>query len=166
MQVSLTWHPPIVLGPKASFAKNFSRETFDKHVTDKPGIYIFARRHGKNLIPIYIGKAPKGLRKRLKQHLNNHNLIKALETHKSGSRILLVATVGAVTQSSIEKKVALAERAHIEYAMTSGYDLINVQGTKTPSSTVQIVGTKKHDHPFPRVMHVRRATHPPSAAKG
>lgn len=153
MTVKIAWQKPISLGTKATFTKNL--ENFDFGACpDEPGIYIFARKFGrKTLVPIYIGKAgSNGLRRRLKGQLNNYKLIEALTNEKAGERVLLIGTIKSSSPQLIAKKTTLAERAHVEQALTAGHPLINIQLTKQPAHKIEIVGKKSHNHPFPRLM--------------
>src|SRR5580704_7634831 len=131
MTVEISWRPPVVLGPKATFKRRLSQ--FDvRNCPEEPGLYIFARKFGKKLIePIYIGKATN-IRRRLKFQFNNYRLIEALNSGKAGDRILLIGTIRSKADGVIRKKLTLAERTHIEHALTAGYPLINVQMTKGP----------------------------------
>jgi hypothetical protein len=151
MTVAITWHNKVLLGTKANFLKRVGDFDFSL-CPDKPGVYVFARKFGKTLlIPIYIGKATN-IRKRLKTQFNNHKLMQALASEKSGERVLLFGTIDSKSSSAIAKKLSLAERTHVAHALTAGYPLVNVQLTKGKVDIVRTSGTKSHNHPFPHIM--------------
>jgi hypothetical protein len=55
------------------------------------GVYVFARRFGNSLVPVYIGEAAD-LRARLRQHLKGSvQLMKALNDAPSGARVFCIA---------------------------------------------------------------------------
>jgi hypothetical protein len=151
LTVEITWHPAISLGTKATFKKRIT--DFDlSDCPEKPGLYIFARRFGSGVLqPVYIGKG-ENLRSRLKTQFNNHKLIEALLNEKSGERVLLLGEVKGSAPVALKKKLRLAERTHIEHALTAGYRLINVQLTKGQVDSVEVLGARPHTHPFPRIM--------------
>ena len=154
MNVGISWHRPIKLGTKATFAKKVSEFSLED-VPTSAGIYVFARKFGKNLAPIYIGKA-LNLRSRMKTQFNNHKLVAALTNEKSGDRVLLFGIIESGSEDLLKKKIKLAERTHIEHALTAGYRLINVQLTKGPINSVETSGVKPQNHPFPHVMLSKR----------
>jgi len=150
MTVGITWHGAIPLGTKATFITRIANFDLDR-CPEAAGIYIFARRFGKTLQPIYIGKGAN-LRRRLKTQFNNLKLIQAIAKEKAGDRVLLLGTIKAQAPGAIRKKLRLAERTHVEHALTAGYPIVNVQLTKGPIDVVSIIGKKAQNHPFPRVM--------------
>lgn len=152
MTVQVAWDKPIVLGPKAKFLDNL--EILVDNLPDDPGIYVFAREYAGTLIPIYIGQASNGLRGRLKQQFNNLKLMKALADERNGNRVLLLGRLKPQQGQQLKKALKIAERAHIEHALTAGFPLVNIMGTKTKRHEVVVSGPKSHKHPFPGLMYL------------
>ena len=60
-------------------------------IPEEPGIYVFARKYGNAVVPLYIGQA-EDLRRRVGQHLTqNVRLMKGIETADNGKRMLYLA---------------------------------------------------------------------------
>jgi len=152
MTIHVEWAKPILLGPKAKFLDRL--ESCVDDLPDDPGIYMFARRFGKTLIPIHIGQASKSIRTRLTQQFNNRRLMKALENEKSGARILLVGRIWTLRNQQLKKALKVAERAHIEHSLTAGFPLVNIQGTKGKMHEVLVHGARSRSHPFPGLMYL------------
>lgn len=152
MRVQIAWDKAVNLGPKAKFLDNL--ESAVDGLPDDPGIYVFARQFGKTLIPIYIGQASNGLRGRLKLQFNNFKLMKALANEKTGNRVLLLGRIKMLPGQQLKKVLKVAEQAHIEHALTAGFPLVNIQGTKTKRHEVVVYGPKSHKHPFPSLMYL------------
>ena len=150
MDVGIVWQDHIELGSKSSFIKKLGEFDLGR-IPTSPGIYIFARKFGNNLAPIYIGKATN-LRSRVKTQLNNHRLLDAIANEKSGDRVLLLGIIKSNSENLLAKKLNLAERTHIDHALTAGFEIVNVQLTKGPINTIRTLGTKRQNHPFPHVM--------------
>lgn len=150
LSIQIAWEPAIKLGPKAKFHKALVKLIDD--LPYEPGIYVFARRFSKTIVPMYIGQASNGIRNRVKQQANNLSLMEGLRADKNGDRILLVGLVKLASGQQLKKVLTVAERAHIEHALTEGHQLLNIQGTKTKRHEINIIGKKPHFHPFPRTM--------------
>ena len=58
-------------------------------IHDVPGIYIFARVYGKQIIPLYIGMAKK-IKTRISQQLNTVKLMTGIQNSSAGKRILII----------------------------------------------------------------------------
>jgi len=151
VKVQVEWDKAVNLGSKATFIK--SLETRIATLPAVAGIYVFARSYGTAIIPIYIGKA-SNLRSRIKTQSNNRRLMDATRTEKNGDRILLIGRVKTLPGQNLQRVLEIAERTHIENAMTAGFPLINIQGTKTRRHEVVIQGRKARRHPFPRLMYL------------
>jgi hypothetical protein len=154
MNVFVEWGTVIALGPKAKFVSEVQNtlEVLLSKILETPGIYVFARRFDKTITPIYVGKA-LNLKNRIKQQFNNLRLMSAIQDGPSGEIVLLVGQVTPATESKIKRALKIAERTHIEQAMTAGHELLNIQGTRSKHDVVEIKGTKSHTHPFPRTMY-------------
>jgi len=69
LKIDLKWERPFQLKDGSRLNLIYSCNALDR-VVSKPGLYIFARRYGKTVAPLYIGQALK-LRNRIEQQLNN-----------------------------------------------------------------------------------------------
>jgi hypothetical protein len=156
MHIDIQWMPRIVLS-KASKGFLDSVGAFDiSRIPRTAGVYVFARQHGQNIEPIYVGKA-LDLQLRVSQQLNNLKLMKAVNDSKTGSRVLLIGEVLIKRGQNKEKVVKLLERSHIEAAQAAGHPIVNVQGARPKTHAVRIVGKKPRNHPFERNILTRDA---------
>jgi len=128
VHVELIWKRPIVLkdGWEDGLLYTCNLERLDT----SPGIYVFCRRWGNSFVPIYVGQA-KSVRQRINQQFNNLKLMVALQhSARSGDRILLHGYISGRPGQRVERALNVAERSLIDRALTDGYELVNVQGTK------------------------------------
>ncbi len=150
MRIEVKWLGKLTISKGSrGFFDSIKHFNFEQIPAAAAGIYVFARQHGNMIEPIYVGKAGN-LRSRIKTQFNNLNLMTAVNNSKSGSRILLVGTIAALPNQTLGKILPIAERAHIRAALAAGYALVNKQGTKTKTHTIEIVGSKPHAFPFER----------------
>ncbi|MDA8119592.1 MAG: GIY-YIG nuclease family protein [Gammaproteobacteria bacterium] len=113
-------------------------------IPEGPGVYVFSRLYGDNVVePLYIGKA-KNVRDRIPQHLTKN--VKLMTRIKNiplnGSRVLHVGVLEDHQGMPTESAIRIAERALISAAIIKGYELLNLQGTKTPVYTIEGSGRK------------------------
>lgn len=155
VKLTIKWHPPLLLR-KARPDENLFYACDDLElIPSKPGIYVFARRHGQSVSPLYIGQS-LDLHKRIRQHLEgNVGLLKGILRAEAGQRLLLIGEAQFHPGQKAAKVIKLLERVYIEHALTAGYDLLNEMGTKTPSHNVQSQGKKEFHAPFPRHMNLK-----------
>ncbi|MBX3628024.1 MAG: GIY-YIG nuclease family protein [Rhizobacter sp.] len=126
-------------------------------VPSTPGVYVFARAHGDVVCPLYVGKAGD-LRKRVEQQLNNLKLMRAIERAPNGYRVLYVAEFLGKGGQDAMKAVSVVESAFISAAMVEGFELINVQGTKTLAHTITSTGNREARSWLPEsVIRLRKA---------
>lgn len=125
-----------------------------EEIPDKPGVYVFAREFGANVIPLYIGQA-QNLKKRITGQFNNAKLMKGIEASSKGRRLLFMATLNSKKMEH-KKQLNIIEKALIEYSLTEGHFLLNEKGTKTPVHTISANGKKGYHKPFPRKMIVKQ----------
>lgn len=126
MKLRLEWGKPLYLkAPKnsISYSLDFSK------LPERPGIYIFGRKYGKQIEALYVGKAGR-LRGRIKGQLNNLRLMEHLKQAKNGKKVVLAAGFVAGPAQQEEKCLAILERALIRYFLAEGHDLVNKQGTQ------------------------------------
>jgi hypothetical protein len=108
-----------------------------------PGIYVFARVHGKTVTPMYIGLA-LNLRKRILQQLKtNVRLMRGLENAPAGYRTCHVGVLVRKPAQNALRVLRIAEAALINTALVEGFKLINIQGTKTLVHTVANTGNRE-----------------------
>ena len=121
----------------------------------KPGIYVFARKFGKNVYPLYIGQATK-LKSRIDGQLNNLRLMLGVKHAQAGKRILLVARVKLKRGQQAGKVLDIVESALIKHALVQGHDLLNQQGTKTSVHTIRSKGNGDSRQVAPLTMYVEK----------
>jgi len=148
MKIEICWRAPIQLddGTLENLIYTHSSE-----IPDSPGIYIFARKHGDTISPLYIGQT-KSFSSRLKMQFNNTKLMKGIEKAPVGRRILLLGEVIPQRGQNIAKVLRTVETTLIEYCLANKADLINIQGTRTNVDTITHTGSNSHKKLFPSLM--------------
>jgi hypothetical protein len=119
-----------------------------------PGVYILGRRYSSNFEALYVGKANR-IRSRVRGQLNNLRLMQHLKNAKSGKRILLAGQFRPRPGQSLEKCLALIERALIRYFLSEGHDLVNKQGVRLRRHEIASAGS----HPkklFPGTIYLEK----------
>ena len=127
MKISVEWGRPLLLHDGSK--QNLIYVVDVAKVPDNPGVYVFARRWGKSIEALYVGKAAN-IRGRVKGQLNNLRLMQHLKQAKAGKRVLLFATALAKPGQKIDKVISLLERALIRHFLSGGHDLVNIQGVR------------------------------------
>jgi hypothetical protein len=152
MEIRVVWQQPLRLvdGSKQSLIYAVSDPSA---VPDRPGIYVFGRRHGETVSPLYIGKAEK-LARRVEQQLNNVRLMKGIENAPTGERILLIGELSLRPGQRIPRVLEVVETALIEYALTNEHEILNKQGTRTPFHTLTFEGNRASRQVAPLRMNV------------
>ncbi|MFZ0739920.1 MAG: hypothetical protein WBL70_18640 [Candidatus Acidiferrales bacterium] len=139
MKIDLKWDKPIRLKLKhGSRANEIYRCPDLDHHSGKAGVYVFARKFGKNVAPLYIGQASR-LQSRLESQFNNLRLMMGVKNAHAGRRILLVARLRLKRGQRMNKVLDVVESALIKHSLAQGHDLLNQQGTKT---SVHIIKSK------------------------
>ncbi len=139
MDLSIKWHKPIPLidGDKENLI--YIAEGLESW-WDVPGVYMFARVFKSEIYPLYIGKA-ENIGGRAWQHFkSNTKLMTGIKKTANGARVFIPGQLTPKPGQSTKKCIAIVERALIDHALTEGYELLNVQGTKTPSHQVNFSG--------------------------
>jgi hypothetical protein len=139
MKIDIKWDKPIVLRDGSRFNRIYHSESKLKKIPAKPGVYVFARRHGRNVYPLYIGQAGN-LRSRVDGQFNNLRLMMGLKNVEAGRRILLVGRLILHRGQRMKKVLDVVESALIKRALADGHDLINQQGTKTRVHVIRSKG--------------------------
>jgi len=154
LRIELKWEKPLRLKDGSSMNLVYRCVGLDR-IPSKPGIYVFSRRYGKHVAPLYIGQALK-LSARIEQQLNNVHLMMGLKHAQSGRRILLVAKLILHRGQRKKKVLEIVESALIKHALAEGHDLLNHQGTKTKVHTIKSKGNNSSRQIAPLTMLVER----------
>lgn len=124
-------------------------------IPEQPGAYIFCRRHGDNLAPLYIGETAN-LRKRLIQHLKNDvSIMKGIENAPAGKRMFIYCQVRNKKGRRLRKVLEVLERALVEHALSEGHELLNTQLTKTKVHSISFKRNREAEKLVPRKMLIR-----------
>lgn len=152
LNLEVEWLKPVPLRDGRSeqliYAANFDS------IPKRSGVYVFARKFGKLMVPIYIGQT-ENFRGRIKTHLyNNVPLMRGIEDQPNGKRLILLGAIRTKRGQQLSKCLDLLERTLIRFALAEGHELLNDQGTKTATHTLRFSGRKASHRPFPRRMSV------------
>jgi hypothetical protein len=139
MDLTVEWQPPVELfgGDDRKFIYNCDLS----RVEDVSGVYVFARRHGRNCEALYVGKA-LDLRQRVKTQLQNVRLMLHVQGAPNGRRLLIVGHFIARQGQQPKVCLPLIERALIRYYLSEAHDLANKQGTSLRRHSVISTGAK------------------------
>lgn len=155
MKIDLKWDKPIRLRDGSSDNQIYQCRGLERF-SRKPGVYVFARRFGKNVAPLYIGQA-SNLRDRIeKQQFNNLRLMMGVKKAHSGRRILLVARLNLKRGQRMNRVLDIVESALIKHALAQGHDLLNQQGTKTSVHLIRSKGNSSSRQVAPLTMYAER----------
>jgi|ERR1700722_9144209 hypothetical protein len=128
MDLRLTWHKPVQLR-KARAGSTFIYDLDLSNAPSKPGVYIFMRRFGKRLSPLYVGKAGN-LKVRMGQQLNALRLMKGIQNAAIGSRAVVFGEFLARPGQKEGKCLLMIEKALIRHFLLEGHELLNVLGAR------------------------------------
>jgi len=123
-------------------------------VPERPGAYLFARRHGSIIAPLYVGETAN-LRSRLLQHLNDVRIMKGLEAAPSGERLFLFCEPRFKKGQRQNKVLELLQKTLISHAMSEGWELLNIQLTRIKFHTISFKGNRVSERLAPRRMYVQ-----------
>lgn len=152
LNIEATWSKPIEFldGSK----ENLIYAVGDiERIPEKPGAYVLGRKHGDNLVPLYIGETTN-LRKRLTQHLNDVWIMKGVENAPSGKRMLMYCLVRTKKGQRLDKVLEVLQKALIQHALSEGHELLNTQLTKTKVHSILFKGNRDSEKLAPRKMFV------------
>jgi hypothetical protein len=153
MLVEVHWDHPIPLLDGSREHLIYTCEDLDA-LPDTPGVYVFARKHGSVVDPLYIGQA-RNVRTRIIQQFNNVRLMNGVRAAPSGARILLVGKPKLRGRQNVESVLDLVERALIQHALAEGHELLNYQGTHTRVDVVRSYGNRTSQKVAPLEMNVK-----------
>jgi hypothetical protein len=154
MDISVRWSKPMQLKDGRKQNLIYSLDELNM-ISEKAGIYVFARRFGNTMIPLYIGQA-LNLRRRIEQQLNNVQLMMGVKNALSGKRLLLLTKLELLPGQNKSKVLNIVEHALIKSALGLGYEIININGTQTRVHRIKSNGKKKYHIPFARKMNIER----------
>jgi hypothetical protein len=154
MKISVVWKDPVELQDGAKQQMIYACPDLEALPYD-PGVYVFGRRHGDNLAPLYIGQA-ENIRSRIRQQLNNLKLMKGVESAENGRRILMFGVLSSRRGQSLPKILDILETSLIQAALANGYELLNKQGTKRPTHMISSSGSRWHHDVIGRNVRVRQ----------
>ena len=138
MNIEIKWHKPIKLKDGSKDDLILKIDNLDK-LNGYTGVYMFCRKYAKSISPLYIGKA-EDVGRRIKTHLNSIKMMKGIQNSQNGDKVLIVGELIGKPGQDKKKCIAIVEKALIEHALSEGYDLLNVQGTKTPVHGISFSG--------------------------
>jgi hypothetical protein len=126
-----------------------------KRIPDDAGVYVFARRFGQSIAPLYIGQS-SSLRKRIDFQFGNARLMMGIKHADAGHRILLFARLRSRPGQQEQKVLDIVESALIKHALAEGHELLNKQGTKTKVHTIRSKGNASSKQVAPLNVYVER----------
>ena len=139
MDLNIKWHKPINLIDGGKENLIYLIRCIGSSL-DFPGVYMFARIYNGVTYPLYIGKA-ESIEKRVWQHFkNNVKLMNSIKNAAKGLRVFIPGQFTPKPGQNTKKCIALIEKALIDHALTEGYELFNIQGTRTPAHQVCFSG--------------------------
>jgi hypothetical protein len=154
MQIDVLWRPPLELWNAS--ADNLIYDCSWADLLDSPGVYVFARRFGGAITPLYVGKG-QSLRGRVHQQLKtNIRLMKGIENAPIGGRILLPALVTTRSGRYVDHALELVERTLIEHYLSESYELLNIQGTRIAADEIAFGGNSFGRQTCPRHIAIPR----------
>jgi hypothetical protein len=107
---------------------------------DTPGVYLFAKMYGDKVTPLYVGKATN-IAKRARQHFKTSTqLMNAIRKSGNGAKVFIPGEFTAKQGQDQAKSLDIVERGLINHLLAEGFELLNVQGTKTPSHHIDFSG--------------------------
>jgi hypothetical protein len=127
MNIEIFWHNPTDL-LEGKNGLTFSVD--NQHIPDEPGCYVFFNEYGNSKSMIYIGKATS-LRERINhQFKTNVKLSNFIKDYGRGYKRVICCTIQSKSGQRIERILTIVEKNLIRQALTSGHELINIQGSK------------------------------------
>ena len=140
MKVGVHWGKPI---PRRSGRRDNLIYTIDDLdvIPSNAGVYVFGRLNRDELVPLYVGQARR-LRSRIKNQFNNARLMVGIQRSPGRRRVVVAGEVIAAPGQQLGPTLNLVEKALIESAIFSGYELLNQQGTKPKTDTIRFSGSR------------------------
>lgn len=123
-------------------------------IPESPGVYVFGRRHGNSITPLYIGKA-LNLRQRVKQQFDSVNLMSRLQDGGTGTRFLIYCVPLPKRAQSPARVIKVLEDALIAHTLGEGHELRQKQGTLRPNHTISLSGNRTSEPIAGRLIRLR-----------
>ncbi len=149
MKLNLTWQPPIELSKSTDGGQIYECDL--NALPEKPGVYIFGRRHGQKFEALYVGIATNSVRSRVRQQFNNLRLMSYVQNAATGSRLLHAGKFEARQGQQPRNCLRIVERSLIRHFLEEGHQLVNVHGTKIATHEISSDGSTMH---VPKTIHV------------
>jgi hypothetical protein len=156
VKITIKWDKPLRLRDGAKFHQPYYCPKLDR-ISNKPGVYIFARTYGDLVTPLYVGQSSK-LRKRIEHHFkHNVHLMMKLQGADNGHRFLFVGRLKLGRGQQEKKVLDIVESSLIKHALTQGHILFNMQGVKPRRvHTIKSRGNLLSKQVAPRTMLAER----------
>ncbi len=155
MEIEIYWHKPYELVEGGDNGLTYECNRIG-NIPEAAGVYVFARRFGGNVIPLYVGKS-ENLRTRILQQLTgNVRLMNKVWAEPRGKRELLVGELCPKPKQSVSDLVRMVEKAFIEHALNNNPWLLNEKGTKVPSHRITSSGNRELSSLFGKTLRVKR----------
>jgi hypothetical protein len=155
VKIAITWDKPMRLKDGTKFNQVYYCPNLDR-ISNKSGVYVFARSFGAVVAPLYVGQASR-LRTRIEQQFKgNVRLMISLQRADIGARILLVGRLKLNKGQRKKKVLDIVESALIKHALTQGHVLLNKQGVKTSVHAIKSKGNHSSKQIAPLTMLVER----------
>jgi hypothetical protein len=160
MQIRIEWQKPILLFRNKKRAYELNDLAV---IEDKAGVYYFARRHGSNLEPFYIGETG-ALQTRLKQHLSSAKIMDALRgivnpdtvNISQGSRYFHYGYLVGNAQDK-KKRLKIVQRYLINEALSGELVLLNKQGTVIRTHSLLFEGSAGGRGIYPKSAYIEES---------
>ncbi|MGH9452999.1 MAG: GIY-YIG nuclease family protein, partial [Terriglobia bacterium] len=133
MNITVEWSEPYSLRDGSDRYLIYACDDLDSFPRE-PGVYIFARRYGNTVCPLYIGQT-LNIYKRIVQHFKFSLVLmnKIKKKAKAGDRIVLFGIPKLAPGQQVERVLQVLEHALIGNALAQGHELLNVHGTNIPA---------------------------------
>ena len=141
MEIEIRWQGPISLIDGTDEKRVYTPED-ESLIPDCPGVYVFARKRGETMIPLYMGRATR-LAVRISQQLNSVELMKGIENSPQGRRVLIVGQLQRKPGQPLQRALRIAEAALIEHSLSQGFDILNKLGKSRPAHSVWFAGNRE-----------------------
>jgi hypothetical protein len=141
MEIDMTWYPPLPLSGGNPADLRYTVDGIEAW-EDCPGVYMFCRKDGESLIPMYIGRS-KNMYHRIRAHLATTTLMRRIDNGAKGKRVLMLGEYRPKSGQSSATALAIVEQALMALAFAEGYAVLNTAGTKTPTPAVTCSGFRR-----------------------
>jgi hypothetical protein len=155
VKIALTWDEPFRLRDGAKFSQVYYCPKLDR-ISNKAGVYVFARSFGAVVAPLYVGQALR-LRSRIRHHFKgNVRLMIKLKEADIGHRIVLVGRLKLGRGQQKKKVLDIVESSLIKHIIAQGHTLFNKQNVKIRVHTIKSKGNRSSKQIAPPALLVER----------